>query len=218
MQHFKQILKEETLSFGIPELEKVFRLQTGIVTLRSTDTALLFKVVSHAIVRNFSPGSKILFLHFVDYYKRFWTVKLDFLARKAKQSLNYYQDILDNVLFMRAFSPDQLERRENWEKISGIENVNLVIVDSLFELYPRNKPNENKVMLIGKIASFCLKNNCPAIILDSSGGKTYPFLGEMSSIVAGIEERHGWLFAGIEKHPSMKEGFLCARLPTHYFR
>ncbi|MEW6722060.1 MAG: hypothetical protein AB1324_02270 [Candidatus Micrarchaeota archaeon] len=126
----------KALKPGFKPLEPL--LLGNIVTLRSHDKRWLFELVVNILVRSHEDGQKALYLHWVDYHKRFWTLDYDFIMRLAKKE---NKDILDSIFFLRAFSRDNNETEKNWENIKNYGKFDLIILDSISELYEESKRN-----------------------------------------------------------------------------
>ena len=64
---------ERKLITGIDRIDELISIGEGIITLKCEDNNYLFWLVSNLIVRN-QNEKPILYLHWVDYYKRYWTL------------------------------------------------------------------------------------------------------------------------------------------------
>lgn len=126
----------KALKPGFKPLEPL--LLGNIITLRSQDKRWLFELVVNILIRSHEDGQKALYLHWVDYHKRFWTLDYDFIMRLAKKE---NKDILDSIYFLRAFSRDNNEVEKNWDNIKNAGKFDLIILDSISELYEESKRN-----------------------------------------------------------------------------
>jgi hypothetical protein len=169
----------------------------GIVTLRSTrDT---FPIIADIVVRSYQPGKKILYLHWVDYHKRFWTLDYDYIFRLAKLN-RVSNSIADDIFFMRAFSRDNIEVSENWKEIfSG--RWEMIILDSVNELYEEKKEHSKTMAYaIGKFVQACTRNDCTGIIIDRSMRPIHTYLSHISSVIIELDDEIALL-----KHPFMAD-------------
>ena len=209
------------LKTGMCFLDQILSYDSGIITIRASDPQFLFSLAANMIVRNHDAsrtqdsGPKTIYLHWVDYHRRYWTLDHDLLMKIAKSTSSDFASISRNLYFVRAFTRDNIEVEENWEMISGFaENVNLVILDSISELYETdrngnqraNLPINSKTMAysIGRFVRICMKNSCPGIVLDHAKMPVHPYLGEVSSVIVEFSS-DGALIARILKHPCIRE-------------
>ncbi|MBI4181636.1 MAG: hypothetical protein HY520_01555 [Candidatus Aenigmarchaeota archaeon] len=190
------------IAFGLPPLDRLL-VPNGLVTLRCPDPTLLFWLVVRALVR-VPPGPPVLYLHFLDYHARFWTIKLDALVRAARRACRDPRQLLEQVLCVRAFSRDQAEEEGNWERIARIPAVSFVVVDSIGELYEL-KGERNQVLTLGKLNGLCARYGCAALVLDYSS-RLHPFLGDLSAVILQLQQAPGGAAVEILKHPSLPEG------------
>ena len=151
---------------------------SGIVTIRTREN--YFPFLAERMVRSYQPGKRILYLHWVEYHKRFWTLDYDLVFRIAKEN-KVGQEIADAIHFVRAFSKDNNRIPENWEHIFEFDSVNLVILDSVSELY--QKSDGSMTYAIGKFVQFCVKLGCTCIIIDQSKGRIHNYLAHISSVI-----------------------------------
>jgi hypothetical protein len=163
------------------------------------------------IVRNHNPEKKTLYLHWVDYYRRFWSIDYDIILSFAKELGADAESVSKNIFFTRAFSLSSVEAEENWKKIFDFaKNVNFVILDSVSDLYSdmpahaRKQRLKNQTYAIGMFSRLCLRNNCIGVVMDSYSNRLHPFLGSVSSIILDLYVKKG-VMAGVAKHPCMKE-------------
>jgi hypothetical protein len=200
---------------GNPALDRLVGISGGIITLRSRSIDWLSCLASNIIVRSHIPGTSTLYVHWVDYYKRFWTVDLDLISRTAKRLGRDVNSIMDGVHFIRMFSRDSVEAGENWERIySSGGDVGLAVLDSVSELFEdgggrrgrgnggSRKGGLSRAYSIGRFSRLCMMNGCPGIVLDTGKGPIHPYLGEVSSVVLDFFFR-GRLLAKVLKHPCM---------------
>lgn len=204
---------------GIPGLDNLL-LSGGIITLRSNSRNWLSHLAANMIVRSYNDAAKtstepetehrqpnILYLHFVDYHKRYWTIDADRIMELAKREGKDFNSIAENLYFLRAFSRDNAENEENWEMITGFaDNLNLVLLDTLSDLYhlQKKRPIFQKTFayVLGRFARICMKNDCPGIILDDSSLPVHPFLGDVSSTIIEFHVS-GRIRLHLIKHPCL---------------
>jgi len=203
--------RERGLRTGLRSLDRLLQIGSGIITLRSPSAQWLSHLASSMIVRNHQPGSESLYMHWVDYHKRFWTVDFDRMSRLAKRLNADVNSIMDSVYFVRMFSRDCTEVEENWNRIYefGDRGMNLVVLDSVSELYEMKGKGKNwrgsargRTYSINRFVKLCMMNDCPGIILDSSRKPIHPYLGEVSSIILDFFFRDRVL-VNVIKHPCM---------------
>lgn len=200
-------LKKVGLKTGNPALDRLMNIGDGLITLRSGSPEWLSCLTSNIVVRNHTPSTSTLYVQWVDYYKRFWSVDIDSIVKLAKASGVETDSIMDGVKFIRMFSSDCSESAENWEKIDKFsEGISLAVLDSATELYEdknnRDKDSAGMAYSIGQFLKLCMKNDCPGIILDTSQKPVHPYLGEVSSIILDFFFRDG-ILANVLKHPCM---------------
>ena len=206
-----QTLQKRSIRTGIDKLDELVDIGNGIITLRCNDMEWLSKLVAGLIVRNHDPEKKILYLHWVDYYKRFWSINYDMILSAAKGLGVDADSVSKSLFFTRAFSISSVETDENWKRIFDFaKDVNFVILDSASDLYSdipehaRKQRLKNQTYAIGMFSRLCLRNNCIGIVLDSYSNNLHPFLGSVSSIILDLYVKKG-LMAGVAKHPCMEE-------------
>lgn len=182
----------------------------GISTLRCTDIDFLFQMIARIVAKNHEPGKKTLYLHWVDYHKRFWTLDYDFILKTARKYGCDISSLSKDIYVMRSFSRDNNEVEKNWKDLADFGKFDLVILDSVSELYESQKPGSGSqtpglpmVYSIGRFAQLCIKNDCPGIVLDRSP-YIHPYLAEISSVIVefGIGNE---IHARLLKHPCMAE-------------
>jgi hypothetical protein len=198
------------LKTGFERLDDLIGIGDGIITLRCDSANWLFTLAASMLVRNHSPSKRTLYLHWVDYHSRFWTIDYDFISACAKRIGANPSEVAGNLYFMRAFSADSVESEENWEKIMAFaSDLNFAVLDSVSELYEERPGRagdkvKSQTYAIGMFSRMCLKNECLGIVLDTSGRRIHPFLGELSSIILNLRIEKG-LIAEVRKHPCMAE-------------
>lgn len=202
------------LRTGNPALDRLMDIGDGIITLRSRSMDWLSCLASNIMVRNHLPGTSTLYVHWVDYYKRFWTVDLDLISRTAKRLGRDVDSIMDGVHFIRMFSRDSVEAEENWKRIYSFgSDVGLAVLDSVSELFEdgggrgrggggRRKGGLSRAYSIGRFSRLCMMSGCPGIVLDTGSGPIHPYLGEVSSVVLDFFFRDR-MIANVLKHPCM---------------
>ncbi len=185
------------LKTGFRNLDDMIDIGCGIILIRSLDVPFLSRMALNILARNYKPGKKSLYLHWVDYHKRYWTIDHDYLAGLAKQCGVDPDALFESVYFRRTFSRDGNEIGGNWE----IEvDADFIILDSLSELYCEGKNSRAMVYSIGKFVQLCIRNECPGIILDYSR-ISHPYAEQVASIILEIE--NGAVSA--LKHPVLGE-------------
>jgi hypothetical protein len=181
----------------------------GIITLSSNSRGWLSHLITNIIVRSHDPKLETLYLHWVDYHKRYWTIDLDAIMDLAKRVGADFNSLSQNLFFMRAFSRDNIENEENWKTILEFsDKLNLVLLDTLSDLYlPEKKRHPFRktfAFALGRLARICMKNDCPGIVLSASSTQIHPFLGEISSTI--IEFNVGrQILLNLIKHPCLRE-------------
>lgn len=163
---------------------------SGIVTIRTRRG--YFPFLAERMVRSYEPGKRILYLHWVDYHERFWTLDYDLISSIAKEN-KVGGGIADAIHFVRAFSKDNNRVPENWEGIFGFDNVNLAILDSVSDLY--EKSDGSMTYAIGKFVQFCVRRGCTGIIIDR-GRRLHTYLAHVSSVIMELDDEIRLL-----KHP-----------------
>jgi hypothetical protein len=163
----------------------------GIMTIRCRRN--ISRLLAEIMVRN--PG-KTLYLHWVDYHKRFWTLDYDLIFRIAKKH-GIRESIAEDIYFIRAFSRDNNEVPENWKNLFAFR-CDLIILDSISEFYDE-EGSKPMTYAIGKLSQLCTKNNCTAIVIDRSR-KLHTYLAHVSSVIIELDDEVRLL-----KHPSMAD-------------
>ena len=198
------------LKTGFPVLDAWTDLSSGIFTMQSTDPQWMALLVNQMLVRNYVEGKKILLLQFLDYHERYWALDFDFIVKTAKSAGVPLRPFMHNTFVQRAFSRDTVENPEFWRRtLDFAHDVNLVILDSVGELYTpdKSKGSNSKPITypLGKFRQICQQNdNCHAVALDYSDWSAHPFLGESSSAIIRFEVDRG-VTAQILKHPCKKQ-------------
>lgn len=170
-------------------------LVSGIATIRARGE--YFPFLAGHMVRSYQPGKRILYLHWVDYHRRYWTLDYDLIFRLAKES-GVDEGIADAIHFVRVFSKDGNRVPENWEGIHGFGNVNLAILDSVSELYAES--DGSMTYAIGKFVQYCVKQECAGIIIDRGAGKIHNYLAHVSSVIIELDDE-----IRLIKHPLTSE-------------
>jgi hypothetical protein len=158
-------------------------LVSGIATIRTRGS--YFPFLAERMVRSYRPGKRILYFHWVDYHKRYWTLDYDLIFRIAKEN-RVDEGIADAIHFVRAFSKDNNRIPENWQKILEFDNVNLAILDSVSELY--SESDGSMTYAIGKFVQFCVKRECAGIIIDRGTGRIHNYLAHVSSVIIELDD------------------------------
>ena len=165
--------------------------------------------LSTILVRNFEHDKGILYIHWVDYHKRYWTVDIDSISDLAKRIHNDADGFMDSVHFVRMFSKDCTESKENWRMIADFgKNLNLIVLDSVSELFETNDKRRRaddasrRIYSMGMFMRLCQMNCCHGLILDTLSRAIHPFLGEISSIIIKLFYSEG-IVANVIKHPCM---------------
>jgi len=193
--------------FGIEELDDLVRLNSGLVLLKSQHQSLLFYLVSRIIANSVKKNKKVLYLHFVDYHNRYWSINIDNIlgiAQHLKIDLNRF---LEMVKIVRAFTTDQIEENENWKKISNsiTNRVKVFIVDSLTELYLDNRDVRKLLYVVGKLKKLCMKNNMIGIVLDYLPNYLTYYIANSSTAILEFSSFQGRVYTLLSKHPSIEE-------------
>ncbi|HSB47162.1 MAG TPA: hypothetical protein VLD37_04045 [Candidatus Bilamarchaeum sp.] len=190
---------------GYPELERALSIGTGIVTIRCAHAQWLFDLVANMMVRNYSAGRRILYMHWVDYHERYWSFDYDRVLGIAKRAGADAEGLSESVIFLRAFSRDNVEVEENWKRTAEAGKFDLIILDSVGELYSEKKEGSKAMTYsIGKFSQLCTRNDCVGIVLDRMGGRLHNYLAHVSSVILEIEVSREIAFT-ILKHPCMAE-------------
>ena len=169
-------------------------MTSGILTIRCRGD--VSRLLAEIMVRN--AGKRILYLHWADYHKRFWSLDYDLIYRIAKEH-GVAESIGEDIHFMRAFSRDNNEVPENWDLIFSC-SYELIIVDSISELYEERKQSSKPMTYaIGRLSQLCTKNRCSAIVIDR-GRRLHDYLAHVSSVIIELGDELRLL-----KHPFMAE-------------
>jgi len=128
-------IRQGSVHSGIAALERLTGIGSGIITLRSKDERWLSGLAYRIIARNIRPDSRILYLQWVEYHERYWTLDHDELVRRAKADGADMDALEENLLIVRAFSKDNNDQSAYWERLMALEGVCLVLLDSVSELY-----------------------------------------------------------------------------------
>ncbi|MBU1197441.1 hypothetical protein KJ765_02910 [Candidatus Micrarchaeota archaeon] len=196
------------LTTGRNDLDSLLALPDGLFTLRCRSTSWLFWMASTLIARNTEPGFRILYLQWVDYHDRYWSIDYDLLIRLAKRAQTDPQLMLDNTIIMRVFSRDGVEEEENWKQLFALNGpFRFIILDSINGLYSKFKREVNAKPMgysIGRFSQLCMEKRCAGIVLDDSSAPLHPYLGELSSVILQFTHKGAW-FAHLQKHPLQPE-------------
>jgi len=197
------------LKTGIEKLDELIDISSGIITLRSNNSRWLFSLAAAVLVRNHEPARKTLFLHWVDYHKRYWTMDYDFISGAAKSMGHDAESVSKSIFFIRAFSADSTEADENWKRIFRFgRELNFAVLDSVSELFESRpkyaKKTKNQTYAIGMFSRLCLRNNCVGLVLDRSTKPVHPFLGGISSVIISLCVERG-VTATVSKHPYLED-------------
>jgi hypothetical protein len=177
----------------------------GITTLRCADSRWLFELACGILVRNHEPGRKALYLHWADYHKRFWTLDYDFITRQARRHGADLRTFSLDTYFVRAFSRDNNEVEENWRRLFSFARFDLIILDSVSELYvEKGEGSLPMTYSIGRFVQLCIRNDCPGVVLDYSK-RLHPYLAHVSSAIIEFEAGPREVSASLIKHPCMAD-------------
>lgn len=190
------------LKTGKPALDECLAVSPGVVTFQALDSKWLSTLTQDLLTRNHVSGSKMLYLLCLDYHERYWSFDFDGLANSAKKAGANLDALLNDVLVVRAFSRDSVESKAFWRKLLDLPPLNLIVLDSVTELYTEDSQKTySRPMLysIGRFRELCQKNECFAVVLNASP-YLHPYLGELSSIIIRFQLGHR-LFAEVLKHP-----------------
>jgi len=177
-------------------------LDGGIITFRCRD-GWAFTLIANILVRNIRPGKRTLYLHWVDYHRRYWSLDYDLVLRLAKECGADTDDVSDSIHFMRAFSRDTNAVQENWERIFAFRDMGMAVLDSPAELYEDDGAG-TMTHAIGRFVQLCNRNDCPGIVLDRSRRGIHNYLAHVSSVILEIEAR-GDFIVDLIKHPCMAD-------------
>jgi hypothetical protein len=199
------------LGTGLPALDRLLAVSPCIVCFRHHDPGFLSRLAGNIAVLNHEPGRRMLYLHWVDYHQRYWTLDADRMVRLSKRCGMDPDSLSEDLHFMRAFSRDNTETEANWRMIKGFADeggLNLVILDSVSEL---RDAEPGKAMMakpmayaLGRFVRLCMVMRCFGVILDSSARATHPLLGDLSSVIIEFRSRIP-LSADLLKHPCLPE-------------
>ena len=187
---------------GYRFLDALMGIGTGIITLRSPHRWLL-DLMANILVMNHS-GKRMLYLHWVDYHKRFWTLDYDLILRTAKENGVDVRSISEDVHFVRAFTRDHNEVPENWEMLEGFGELDLAILDSVGELYEERQEGKPMTYAIGKFVQLCVRNGCVGIVLDRSDRRMHTYLAHASSVIIEFDISDD-IVVRLRKHPYMAD-------------
>ncbi len=191
---------------GIPALENMMEMGSGIITIRCDDIRWLSNLVSQIISRNHSSGGRILYLHWIDYHKRYWSIDYEQLVDSGKSNGADVASMLDDVVFQRAFSRDNTEVGSNWEMLVNEGPFSLMILDSIPDLFEDSK--EGRVPMtysIGRFVQLCVRNGCVGIALDRAKRPVHNYLAHVSSVIIEVEVG-AELDISLLKHPCLADG------------
>ena len=197
-----------SLKTGLPELDELIQIGTGIVTLRTSNYRRLSQLTCNLLARNLVPGKKILYLSWVDYHQRFWTIDFDAIIGTGKKVGADVAALMKDVLVVRFFSRDNVECEDNWKKLFALKvEINLVVLDSANEIFETGEKHECAKPFSYSLCQFvrlCMLKNCVGVVLDSSAKPLHPFMGNVSSIIIKFDG-NGSQLASIVKHAFHEE-------------
>ena len=193
---------------GIKSLDAIMQ-SGGITTIRSKSNRWASRLITNLIIHNHDSSFKTLYLHFVDYHKRYWTIDLDSIMDSAKRADKDFDTIAENLYFMRAFTRDNVENEDNWKMIDEFSNnLNFIILDALSDLYfPQKKRQvyqKTFAYVLGRFARLCMKNRCSGLIIDNSDLPMHQYLGEISSTIIEFNVT-SMIHVHLLKHPCLSE-------------
>lgn len=190
------------LKTGRPALNDYLHIAPGIVTLQALDSAWLSQLARSLFIHNHEPGRKMLYLQCLDYHERYWSFDFDGFSTQAKKAGDNVDDLLDDVLVVRAFSRDAIESKAFWKKLMDLPPLDLVVLDSVTELYSDDSQKTySRPMLfsISRFGQLCAKNECFGVALNGSN-YLHPSLGDLSAVIIRFQLGQR-LFAEVLKHP-----------------
>lgn len=194
---------QRALRTGIPELDGLVAINSGIIVLRTPDQRRLSWLASNVVARNLVPGKKLLYLQWADYHQRYWSIDFDGLGEIGKRAGTDLEALMDDVLFVRFFSRDNVECEENWKRLFAIPcEFSIVMLDTANELFDAKQKHECAKPFHYSLYQFvrlCVLKDCLGVVLDSSRKPLHPFLGSVSSVIVEFEGR-GAQLARIVKH------------------
>jgi len=202
--------EKQVMRSGLPGLDYLLRIPPGIITLRAPDPNLLSFLTADMIVRNHCTGKKILYFHWVDYHKRYWTIDADMLMRLAKRAGADYSGLCQDLHFVRAFSKDSVESKENWAGLRDFaQGIGFAVLDSVSELYEGKQKKVVGSKFLAYAASrftrICMTNRCHGLVLDHSSQPIHPYVGELSSVIIELRCCSSGLEADLIKHPMLPD-------------
>lgn len=183
-------------------LNDYLQITPGLVTLQALDSNWLSELTRDILVQNHEPGRKMLYLQCLDYHERYWSFDFDGTAKAAKKAGTNLDQLLDDVLVVRAFSRDAVESKAFWKKLMALPELGLVVLDSVTELYTEDSEKTySRPMLfsIGRFRELCQKNECFGVALNASS-YLHPYLGDASAVIIRFQLGHR-TFAEVLKHP-----------------
>jgi hypothetical protein len=203
--------KEYRVRTGVKEIDEMLNTDCGGLVLLMGEQRALLPMASAAVSRCIRDGGKVLYLHFLDYHNRYWSLNVDRLLELAKSVGVDYDTFVSSMNIVRAFTTDQIEDVDNWERIEksmGDGNgYRLVVLDSLSELYNDTRQFSNPRMLIrvmGQMKSLCMRMGLVGLVLDYSQRYFTQYIPHSSAVVLKVEQRGDRLRASLLKHPSME--------------
>jgi hypothetical protein len=177
----------------------------GIVTIRCAHPQWLFDLSASIMARNHTAGKRMLYLSWADYHERYWTFNYDRVLSIAKKAGADTEDFSESLLIMRAFCRDNNEVEANWAALRGCGKLDLVILDSVGELYSERKEGSKAMTYsIGKFVQLCIRNECVGIVLDRCERPLHNYLAHVSSVIMeiGISRE---VSINLLKHPCMAD-------------
>ncbi len=207
-------IEERRLRAGSAPIDEL--LCGGITTLRCADSGWLSGLAAEILVRNHEPGRKALYLHWVDYHKRYWTLDYDRIFRLARRTGADVRAFSLDTYFVRAFSRDNNEVEENWERLRSFGRFELLILDSISELYgERQEGSLPMTYSIGRFVQLCIRNDCPGVVLDHSR-RIHPYLAHVSSVIIDFEVDAQEVRASLLKHPCLPDSVISIPRDSQY--
>jgi len=191
---------------GIPALEAMMGIGCGVITIRCDDIRWLSRLISEIISRNHFSGGRILYLHWVDYHKRYWSIDYERLIDSGKSNGADVASMLEDLVFQRSFSRDNTEVGANWDMLERDGPFSLIILDSIPDLYLDSKEGSVPMTYaIGRFVQLCVRNGCVGIALDRANRPVHNYLAHISNVI--IEVIVGpELDISLIKHPAMADG------------
>ncbi len=208
------LIRTRSLRAGSAPIDEL--LGGGIITLRCADASWLSDLAAEILVRNHEPGRKALYLHWVDYHKRFWTLDYDRIFRLARRSGADVRSFSLDTYFVRAFSRDNNEVEENWRRLFSFGRFELLILDSVSELYgERAEGSLPMTYSIGRFVQLCIRNDCTAVVLDHSP-RIHPYLAHVSTVIIDFEVDRDEVRASLVKHPCLPDSVISIPRDSQY--